>query len=180
LNPRPNCPGLIAPAFRPGLTKTYVELRALALSKLCDMPFSNIFIHTVWATKDRMPFLSKPILHKVIEHIKENAVKKNICIDTMGGHNEHIHCLILLEPTQTVANIMNLIKGESSHWINENHLIKGKFEWQDDYYATSVSPSVVSKVRNYILNQEIHHRKKTFAQEYEEFLMTCGLSEEKG
>jgi putative transposase len=144
------------------------------------MPFSIILIHAVWATKGRMPLLIKPVLNKVIKHIKENALTKNVKIDTIGGHNEHIHGLIVLEPTQTVANVMNLIKGESSHWINKNHLIKGKFEWQDDYFATSVSLSLVAKVRNYILNQEIHHRIKTFVQEFDEFLTTCGLREEKG
>ena len=70
---------------------------------------------------------------------------------------------------------MNLIKGESSHWLNISKIIKGKFEWQDEYFAVSVSPSAIEKVRDYIRNQEEHHKKKTFAQEYEEFIKVCGF-----
>lgn len=69
---------------------------------------------------------------------------------------------------------MNLIKGESSFWINKNHLLPQKFEWQDDYFGITVSPSVFENVRNYILNQERHHQKKTFSQEYDEFIDACG------
>jgi REP element-mobilizing transposase RayT len=129
----------------------------------------------VWATKDQQPRLDKKIRSELFPHIKENAKTKNIFIDTIGGHDEHIHTLISLDPTQSISNILNLIKGESSHWLNKSKLIKDKFEWQDDYFAVSVSPSVVEKVRDYILNQEIHHQKKTYEQEFEEFIKSCGL-----
>jgi REP element-mobilizing transposase RayT len=69
-----------------------------------------------------------------------------------------------------------LIKGESSFWVNKQKILKGKFEWQDEYIALSVSESGISKVRQYIANQEEHHRKKTFTQEYEEFLSVHGFS----
>ena len=65
---------------------------------------------------------------------------------------------------------MNLIKGESSYWINKNNLTPTKFEWQTDYFAISVSESIVNKVRRYISNQERHHRSTTFNQEYDEFI----------
>ena len=70
---------------------------------------------------------------------------------------------------------MQLIKGESSFWINKHQLTKQKFEWQDEYFAVSVSESVVDKVRNYIKNQEIHHAKKTFQEEYDEFIDKYGF-----
>jgi putative transposase len=139
------------------------------------MPYTTLYIHLVWATKDRLPLLDKEIRPELFAHIRENAKSKSIIIDTIGGYNEHIHILISLDPTQTISNILNLIKGESSHWINKSLLTKGKFEWQDEYFAVSVSPSIIGKVRDYILNQETHHRKKTFAQEYEEFIKSCGL-----
>ena len=72
---------------------------------------------------------------------------------------------------------MQLIKGESSFWINKNKLTKTKFEWQDDYFVVSVSESQVYKIREYINNQEKHHRRKTFMEEYESFMKK--LSEEK-
>jgi REP element-mobilizing transposase RayT len=68
-----------------------------------------------------------------------------------------------------------LIKGESSLWINRNNLLKTKFEWQEEYIALSVSESIVNKVRDYIKNQEEHHRVKTFAEEYEAFLKKNNL-----
>jgi REP element-mobilizing transposase RayT len=68
-----------------------------------------------------------------------------------------------------------LLKGESSYWINKNKLIKTKFEWQDEYFAVSVSESAVKKVRDYIKNQEEHHRKKSFQEEYNEFMRVYGF-----
>ena len=70
---------------------------------------------------------------------------------------------------------MQLIKGESSFWVNKQKLIKSKFEWQDEYFAISVSESQVKAVRKYILNQEEHHKKKTFKQEYDEFIQKYGF-----
>jgi putative transposase len=70
---------------------------------------------------------------------------------------------------------MHLIKGESSFWINKNKLTKEKFEWQDEYFAVSVSESVVDKVRDYIKKQEIHHEKKSFQEEYDEFISKFGF-----
>ena len=74
-----------------------------------------------------------------------------------------------------VSKLTMLIKGESSHWINKNKLVKGKFQWQDEYIALSVSESIIPKVRDYIKNQEEHHRKKTFSEEYDEFIKKYGV-----
>ena len=132
------------------------------------MPFTSVYIHFVWSTKDRKPFLNSPDLRqKVWDHIRENAKQKEIFIDTINGYQEHCHCLISLGIGQTISKIMQLIKGESSFWINKNHLCAGKFEWQDEYFALSVSQSMVSRVRNYIRNQEGHHKKEEFNQEYD-------------
>lgn len=139
------------------------------------MPYTKLYIHLVWATKNRLPMLDKKIRSELFDHIKENAKSKNIFIDTIGGYNEHVHILISLDPTQSISNILNLIKGESSHWLNKSQMTKGRFEWQDEYFAVSVSPSVIGKVREYILNQELHHQKKTFSKEYEDFIKSCGL-----
>ena len=134
------------------------------------MPFVKVWIHVVWTTKNRQPYLTKEIKQNVISHIKENAKEKKIFIDSIDGSSEHIHCLISLGQEQNISKVLMLLKGESSHWINENNLCKMKFEWQDEYFAVSVSESQVDAVRKYIQNQEEHHRKKTFGEEYEEFL----------
>jgi REP element-mobilizing transposase RayT len=79
---------------------------------------------------------------------------------------------------QTIQKTMQLIKGESSFWINKNNLCKGKFEWQDEYFAVSVSESMIDRVRNYIKNQEQHHAKQTFQEEYDEFIVKYNFPKE--
>ena len=78
--------------------------------------------------------------------------------------------MVSLGASQTISQIAFLLKGESSHWVNENRLTLGKFEWQDEYIAVSVSESQIEKVRNYIKNQEKHHHRKSFKEEYDQFM----------
>jgi putative transposase len=142
------------------------------------MPHAKVYIHFVWTTKNRLPFLHTYELRKTLwTHIKENAVKKGIFIDKINGYQEHCHCLISLGIEQSMANVMQLVKGESSYWMNKNRLCKHKFEWQDEYFAISISQSQVDKVRTYIDNQEEHHRKKTFQKEYDEMIELYAFSE---
>jgi REP element-mobilizing transposase RayT len=141
------------------------------------VPFIKLWVHLVWATKNREALLTVTARQKIFQHMKKNAADKNIYIDHINGHIDHVHCLVSLNQEQTIAKTVQLIKGESSHWINSNNLCNKKFEWQADYFAVSVSESGVSKVRDYIRNQEIHHEKKTFQQEYEEFIKKYGFKE---
>lgn len=135
------------------------------------MPMIKVYIHFVWSTKNRMPFLdSSELRQKVWQHIKVNAKEKNIYIDFINGYSDHCHCLVSLGVDQTIKKVMQLIKGESSYWINKQGLTSLKFEWQDEYFAVSVSESMLSQIRNYIKNQEKHHTHKTFHQEYDEFI----------
>ena len=140
------------------------------------MPFIKVYIHFVWATKNRKPFLeTKEIRQQVWQHILENAREKGIFIDVVNGYADHCHCLVSLGVDQNIQKIVQLIKGEASFWINKNKLTQQKFEWQKQYFAISVSESQLTKVRNYIKNQEEHHRKKTFQEEYEEFVRKYGF-----
>lgn len=136
------------------------------------MSFIKVYIHFVWSTKNRVPFLAtKEIRQKVWNHIKENAKEKGIFIDFINGYSDHCHCLVSLGSNQTIEKVMQLIKGESSFWINKQQLTTEKFQWQSEYFAVSVSESMLDKVRNYIKNQEKHHSKKTFQEEYEDFIL---------
>ncbi len=134
------------------------------------MPFIKIWIHAVWSTKNRAPLLEKAIRESIIEHIKINAREKGIYLDTINGYVDHLHCLISLKGDQTLAKTIQLIKGESAFWINKEGLTKAKFVWQSEYFAVSVSESQLAKVRRYIINQPNHHRKKSFQEEYDEFM----------
>jgi putative transposase len=127
-------------------------------------------VHTVWGTKSRHPFLTKEIRPTLYEHIRQNAKSKQIFIDSMNGVEDHIHLLLGLNADLSIAKTIQLIKGESSFWINKQKLTTPSFEWADEYYAVSASESQLQKVRDYIANQEEHHRKKTFQQECDEFL----------
>ncbi|MCP9756056.1 IS200/IS605 family transposase [Lacihabitans sp. CCS-44] len=135
------------------------------------MPFVKVYIHFVWGTKNRIPFLNtKELRLTVWNHIRENAREKGIFIDFVNGYSDHCHCLVSLGVDQSIQKVMQLIKGESSFWINKMSLTKEKFEWQDEYFAVSVSESMIDRVRDYIKNQEEHHSKKSFQKEYEEFV----------
>lgn len=134
------------------------------------MPYTKVLIHYIWATKNRERLISKELKPLLLQHIKENSIKKGIFIDSINCVQDHIHLLVSLGTEQTISKIAMLIKGESSFWVNKQQLIKNKFEWQDEYIALSVSYSAIDKVRTYISNQEEHHQKKTFTEEYQEFL----------
>ena len=139
------------------------------------MAYVRVWVHAVWGTKNREPYLTAEVRAKVIAHIQENAKKKQIYIDTMNGYTEHLHCLFGLNADMTVAKTLQLIKGESAYWINKEKITNTKFEWADEYYAASISESHLDRVRVYINNQEEHHRKKAFTEEVEEFLKQYGF-----
>ena len=134
------------------------------------MPFLKVAIHAVWGTKYRLPLMDYEIRKIVCNHILENAKLKNIWIDTINGYTDHLHCLFHLNADLSIAKALQLLKGESSFWANKNLKFNEHFGWQDDYFAVSVSQSHFDIVNNYISNQEEHHRKKTFQEEYDEFI----------
>jgi len=139
------------------------------------MPYSKVYIHLVWTTKKRNPYLTSEIRQKIQQHIISNALKKGIYIDVINGHLDHMHSLISLGNDQKLSEVVRLIKGESSHWVNKNNLISGKFGWQEEFYAMSVSESSRLRVINYIKNQDTHHRKKTFQEEFDEIMRVLGV-----
>lgn len=132
--------------------------------------FTQIHIHFVFAVKHRDGIISKSWrdeLYKYITGIIQNNKHKLICIN---GMPDHIHILIGMRPTQSISDLLQDIKGGSSKWINEKQFVKGKFEWQEGYGAFSYGKSQVKEVISYIDNQEEHHKKKTFKEEYIDFL----------
>jgi putative transposase len=140
------------------------------------MAYIKVYIHFVWSTKDRVPHLRTPEIRKAVwKHIQDNAKAKGIFIDFINGYAEHCHCLVSLGYDQTIEKVMQLIKGESSFWINKQQLISDRFEWQDEYFAVSVSESVIDKVRNYIKNQDGHHHHQSFQDEYDELIKKFGF-----
>ena len=141
------------------------------------MSFIKVYVHFVWSTKNRYPFLdSKALRLKVWNHIFENGVAKGIYIDSVGGYSDHCHCLVSMCANQTIQDIAKMIKGESSWWINKNELTNEHFRWQDEYYAAAVCESRLPQVRKYIMNQERYHSKSPFEIDNDDFLNKYGLS----
>jgi len=144
------------------------------------MSFVKIWIHAVWTVKNRQPVLMHDARSGLFDHIHKNALKKDILMEIVGGHNNHVHCLFRLKNDQTIEKVMQLIKGESSFWFNKTNMNQNKLNWQKEYFAVSVSESQVDTVKNYISNQEEHHRKKTWDEEYNEFITKYGFKVFKG
>jgi REP element-mobilizing transposase RayT len=139
------------------------------------MPYIRIWIHLIWSTKNREKLISKKLKPELLKHIRENAKNKDIYLDFINCVEDHSHLLISLGSSQSISKVVQLLKGESSHWVNKNKILRTYFEWQDEYIAMSVSESQVNKVREYIKNQETHHHRKTFAEEYELFIKNHGF-----
>jgi putative transposase len=139
------------------------------------MSWVQVWLHIVFTTKNRKPYLKTLEIRQLLfKHIKTNAKKKEIWLDCINGYKEHVHCLISLRKDQSISKVSQLIKGESSYWINSQELTDQKFRWQDDYWAVSVSKSHIDSVRKYIFNQEDHHRNISFREEVKGFIQKQG------
>jgi putative transposase len=132
--------------------------------------FSQVYIQVVFAVKGRENLISKTWkdeLHKYMAGIIKAKEQKPIIVN---GMPDHIHAFIGLRPSMPISDIVRDIKNNSSNFINEKKFVKGKFSWQEGYGAFSYGHSQIEKVYNYIINQEEHHKKKTFREEYIGFL----------
>jgi putative transposase len=132
--------------------------------------YTQIHIQAVFTVQNRECIISnrwKDELYKYITGIVQNNNHKLL---TIGGMPDHIHILFGLRPSQSLSDLMQDIKGDSSKWINNKKLINGRFSWQEGYGAFSYSKKDVENVIRYIINQEIHHKNKTFLNEYHELL----------
>ena len=132
--------------------------------------YHQIYLQTVFAVKYR-----KAVIHKswkerlfgVIGNLIKEADCKTIIVN---GAADHVHCFIGLKPVVSISDLMKTVKAKSSKYINDNKLTRTRFEWQEGYGVFSYGQSQMNNVYNYILNQETHHKKQTFKDEYLELL----------
>jgi putative transposase len=132
--------------------------------------FTQIYLQFVFAVQDRMPLIRpewKDDLYRYITGIIQNNNHKLIAIN---GIPNHIHIFVGYKPHQLIPDLLQDIKGNSSKWINEKGYLPGKFQWQAGYGGFSYSYSQIDSVIKYIMNQEKHHKRKTFREEYIELL----------
>jgi|SRR6185312_1943670 len=138
---------------------------------------NKIWLHVIFSTKDRQPLIKGASENLVHTRLKEQLIESGCFVKTINGMPDHVHLLFLQTPKSSITEIIKQVKGNSAHWINEQNITADKFSWQPGYAAYSVSESQLEKVHQYITNQKSHHAKKTFSQEYEEFMSAHGLTE---
>lgn len=138
--------------------------------------YTRIYVHLVWATKNRERILRREVRPLVQEHIAVNARDNLILLEALNVQIDHVHAVLNLKSNQKVEEVVKLLKGESSHWINESNMLLQKFFWQRGYGAFSVSPLHLESVRKYIRTQDEHHRKVTFTEEYQTLLRKYGFA----
>lgn len=132
--------------------------------------YSQVYIQVVFAVKGRENLIRKEWKDDLYKYMAGIIKAKNHKPIIINGVANHIHVFIGLKPSMAISDLVRDIKNNSSKFINENRLVKGKFAWQEGYGVFSYSQSHIDRVYNYILNQEEHHKKKTFREEYLEFL----------
>jgi len=132
--------------------------------------YSQVYLHCVFAVKYRDAIIRKewrPTLLGVIDNLINETGCKTIIVN---GVEDHVHCFVGLKPIVSISELMKAVKAKSSKYINDHQLSKRRFEWQEGYGVFSYSHSQIDEVYRYISNQELHHKKQTFREEYLAFL----------
>ncbi|MBN9380728.1 MAG: transposase [Chitinophagaceae bacterium] len=133
-------------------------------------PTVYLFVHVICAVRGRERLLARPVRKVLFIHMQKEGEEKGIRIAAVGGVEDHIHLLLQLMPSQNLAQVVKSINVSSSGWLNENKLLAAEFQWEDVYFALSVSPSNVKQVKDFIEKQEEHHKTKTLDAELEAFV----------
>ena len=137
--------------------------------------YSQIYLQYVFAVKGRQNLLQKPWREEVFKYISGIIKGKNQKPIIVNGVSDHVHVFVGLKPAMPIPDLIRDIKNNSSNFINENKWVNGKFSWQEGYGVFSYSHSQIDNVYRYIANQEAHHEKKTFKDEYIDFLVKSGI-----
>jgi len=132
--------------------------------------YSKIYIHVVFTVKGRDNLLQKPWRDEVFKYQSGIIKNKGLKPIIVNGVRDHVHCFIGLKPAMAISDLVRDIKNNSTNFINSKSFVNGKFAWQEGYGAFSYGHSQIEDVYNYILRQEAHHQKKTFREEYLDFL----------
>jgi len=132
--------------------------------------YHQIYIQVVFAVKYREAVIDKEWKSKLLGVIG-NLINESGCKTIIvNGVEDHIHCLIGLKPVISISELMKTVKAKSSKYINDHHLTNSRFEWQEGYGAFTYGQSQIDAIYKYIVNQEEHHKKQTFKEEYLQFL----------
>jgi putative transposase len=137
--------------------------------------YSQLYIQAVFAVKYRNAVIDKSWRQNLMA-VLGNLINETGCKTIIvNGVEDHVHCFFILQPKLSISDVMQSVKAKSSKWVNESKLILNRFEWQRGFGAFSYSKSHVDNVYNYIANQEAHHHKETFKEEYTKLLKAFGV-----
>jgi putative transposase len=137
--------------------------------------YSRCWLHLIWGTLNREKILPNEAAARVSRYLTEYTEGKDVYMKINYVNADHVHALIDLPTGLSIEELMQLLKGSSSHWINANNILPGKFAWGRGYGAFSVSESNVGQVPAYIAGQEEHHRVRGFVEELGDFIDRHGL-----
>ena len=137
--------------------------------------YTQIHIHAVFAVQNRISLIQKEWQDELYKYITGIITNNGHKLLQIGGMSDHVHVLFGMRPTQSLSELMQDIKGSSSLWINQKRFVRGKFSWQEGYGAFSYGKSQINTVVKYIQEQEKHHKKRNFAEEYLELLKLFGV-----
>ncbi len=126
-----------------------------------------LFLHLVWGTWDRLPLITPDIERRLLRNIESEARKLGCVVLAINGTEDHVHILVKIPTTITIANLLKQIKGVSSHFVNETLRPSTKFKWQGNYGAFTVSRWDVPKIKGYIKRQKEHHQSDDLVDEFE-------------
>ena len=137
--------------------------------------YTQIHIHAVFAVQNQISLIQKEWQDELYKYITGIVTNNGHKLLQIGGMPDHVHVLFGMRPTQSLSDLIQDIKGSSSLWINQKRFVRGKFSWQEGYGAFSYGKSQVDSVVKYIQQQEKHHKKRNFAEEYLELLKLFGI-----
>jgi REP element-mobilizing transposase RayT len=132
--------------------------------------YTQIHIQAIFVVKFRAALIRPEWKHELYKYISGVIQQNQHKLIIINGVDDHVHILFGMRPVQSLSDLMQDIKGASAKWINDKGFVKGRFEWQKGYGAFSYSKSQIGNVISYIQNQEVHHRKHNFIDEYRSFL----------
>jgi len=139
-----------------------------------------LFVHLVWATWDRLPLITPDIERRLYRNIESEAQKQGCTVLALNGTEDHVHLLVMIPPTITIADLLKQVKGVSSHFVNEILQPPTQFKWQGSYGAFTVSRWDVHQIKEYVIRQKEHHQAAELIKEFEEAFEEIGIGQQGG
>ena len=141
--------------------------------------FTQLYIHVVFSVKRRERLISKQWKEELYKYISGIITNKKQVLYIINGDMDHVHILLGISPDISISELVKEIKRSSSLFVNEKRLSVGRFSWQEGFGAFSIGKSEISRIVQYIKDQEVHHHRNSFTEEYEKFLTSYGIEYKK-